>query len=345
MKYILFGVILLSLAGCYAAPTPTPYPLQQYPATWTPAPTPTNTPPAPTATLVIQHTPGALATRDPNARLAPNAPLGTLGFWIKLDETQAPPSKEILARAQILVAPASVARSSAQFLFLETAVAPDGAALAPEWNGIVLPFTATVTAQDIAALRETLRPRLVLASAWVTDTARLGELAPAADGIVLQNFLRAPDAPLDQFPTESEWLRDMDTLAKLAGPETIILNTFDFGASGAALPVTQQWLHLALASHWLATNNAHTFFGVVGALPPTLLAPELTFQLGAPTSGIFKQNGVYQRRFANGLVLVNPTADAHAFFLPRAYRNRAGNVITQIELPPHTGEILEVVEQ
>lgn len=344
MKYILFGVILLSLAGCYATPTPTPYPLQQYPATWTPAPTPTNTPPAPTATLVIQHTPGALATRDPNARLAPNAPLGMLGFWIKLDATQAPPSKEILARAQILVASAPAARSSAQFLFLETAVAPDATALSPEWNGIVLPLTSTMTAQDIAALRETLRPRLVLASVQFTDTARLGELAPVADGIALQNFLRAPDAPLDQFPTESEWLRDVDTLAKLAGPETIILNAFDFGASGAALPVTQQWLRLALASHWLAANNAHTFFRVVGALPSTLLAPELTLQLGAPTSGIFKQNGVYQRRFVNGLVLVNPTADAHAFFLPRAYRNRAGNVITQIELPPHTGEILELVE-
>ncbi len=346
MKYLWFCVILLAATGCYATPTPTPYALQQYPATWTPAPTPTDTPPAPTATLVIQRTPGALATRDPNARLVPNAPLGTLGFWIKLDASQAPPSNETLARAQILVsrAPAPAARSSAQFLFLETAVAPERAALTSEWNGVVLSLTSTVTAAEIAALRETARPRLVLASAWLTDTARLDQLAPVADGLALQNFLRAADAPLEQFPTESEWLQNVDALSKLAGPETVILNAFDFGASNAASALAQQWLHFALASHLLAANNAHTFLSVGGALPPNLLARELALQLDAPVSGVVKQNGVYQRRFIKGLVLVNPTADTHAFFLPRPYRNRTGSVITQIEMPPHTGEILELAE-
>jgi hypothetical protein len=346
MKQSLFLLTMLFLTGCYSTPTPTPYPLQQYPATWTPAPTPTHTPPGPTATLVIQRTPGAFPTRDPNARIFPNVARGTIGLWADVSEEQTQTAAPFVQRAQILVSknPVSKLRRSNQFLFLQTD-APDPAALPPDVNGILLKPT-TLAPNAIGVLRETAAPRLVLASAQLTDTARLGEWLANADGALLQNFLRAADAPPTQFPSEEAWKQDVENLARVsANPNLILLTELDFPKVGEQdLAAVRQWVQYGLASYLLAVNNTRTFIGVAPAAQPYANLPELEIFLGAPIGGISKQNGVYQRRFVKGLVLVNPTSDPRAFYLPRKYRNANGSVITQLEMPPHTGAILELAE-
>lgn len=348
MKFSYLIGMLLFLMGCAANPTPTPLHVQQYPATWTPAPTPTNTPPGPTATLVIQKTRGPLPTRDPNARLIPNVARGAIGLWAAVTDEQTQTAAPLTPRAQILVSenPVSRLRRPNQFLFLQTAAPPDTTALPADVNGIVLTQNGSFSPDTVPELRARVAPRFVLASALITDTARLDEWLGVADGIVLQNFLRTADAPPEQFPSEELWKQDVETLARVsANPDHILLTATDFPTvEEQAIPLVRQWLQYGLASYLLAVNNTHTFFGVSPAAQPYANLPELGIELGAPMGGMYKQNGVYQRRFVKGLVLVNPSSDMHAFYLPRSYRDANGFVLTQIEMPPHTGAILDLAE-
>lgn len=348
MRPILLLAVVWLLTGCSGTHTLTPYPLQQYPATWTPAPTPTSTPYGPTATLVVQHTLLPLPTLDPNSRLSPNVPRGTLGLWADVTDMPNATTQSNAVRARVLLSQNSSGklRSRTQFLLLETGDAPDNSTLTPEFNGIVLTSNTVLTATGIVALRKSVSPRPVLASAFITDAVRLDAIMPHVDGVLLQNFLRTADTPPGEFPTESEWNRQVETLAKIASlPDAIVLTELPFaGGSAQTLPQQQAWTNYALASFLLAANNTHTFFGITGANQPGLILPDPELQLGAPATGIFKANGVYQRGFAQGLVLVNPTSDKHSLSLSRPYRDPLNKAVTQLEMLPHTGMILTLAE-
>lgn len=345
MRPFLLLLAMWLLTGCYSTPPPTPYPLQEYPATWTLAPTPTNTPPGPTATLVIQRTPFALPTRDPNARLLPTVSRGAIGLWAEIADNPSPLVQELAGRAQVLISQNSPGklRKNNQFLIFKGEDAQDNAFLAPEFNGIVLTSDTIWTADKIAGLRQSVSPRLVLASALVTDTARLDAVVPNTDGVLLQNFLRAADTPPDRFPDQVEWKNAVDSLAaRSANPETVILVSTPPDTQGT---LSQQWFNFALASFLLGANNSHTFFGIAGANQPNVLLPNSQTEPGVPMGETFKTNGVYQRRFSRGLVVVNPTGDKHTLIFSSPYRDAANNTLTQLEMPAHTGAILTLAGQ
>jgi hypothetical protein len=95
----------------------------------------------------------------------------------------------------------------------------------------------------------------------------------------------------------------------------------------------------------MGVNNAHTFFGFERALSPQLLAGAIeNLPIGTPLGAPYKQNGVYQRRFTRGLVLVNPSAEPHAFALSRTFRDGNGTILDQVAMPPHTGMVLAITE-
>lgn len=349
MKFGLLLSLLCALAGCVANPPPTPYPLQQYPAIWTPAPTPTNTPPGPTATLVIQNTRAPLPTRDPNARPLPVAPRDALGIWALTRDQSAYAQDAVAQQAQILVTPANEFERIKNDSFIFQIVATESARPLPDaFNGVVMLPTTQAEPEALQALQTALEPRWVLASIFITDTAQLEALRARADGLLLENFLRAPDGAAEQFLDEAAWKQQVNTLATLsANPDALVLTAARIApANQNSSTDYAAWMEYALASFWLGANNTHIFFGAPDAPTQIELGQFLDMEaLGAPQTAVIKANGVYQRRFARGLVLVNPSADKHAFLLPRKYRARNGAIISQIEMPPHTGALLLNADQ
>ncbi len=349
MRAIFLIVLVPFLVGCFEQAAPTPVEIQQYPATWTPAPTPTNTPLPPTATLVIQRTPGTFPTRDPNARILPNTPRSGIGVAMTLTNETPNILAPLAARANVIFTDGSMPIPRGAFVFLNVDAGTLGAAmpLAPQYAGVLYENAAGSDADALSAKRAALTPRLVLASVAVTDTATIEKLAAVTDGLRLENFLRAPEAPNAQFKSEAEWKADVDTLAALSSNVTgIVVTNTRLDAEDKATEVTpEQWLSYALASFLLGASNSHSFFGFESPLAPQVLdTPLWNVQLGSPQAQMFKQNNVYQRRFTNGLVLVNPSASTFAFALARNYLDVNGTRVDQVEMLPHTGMILLNVE-
>ncbi len=340
----LFLLAVLFLSGCLAQATPTPIEVQQYPATWTPAPTPTNTPPGPTATLVIQRTPGALPTRDPNARVLPNAPRTGIGIWMSVNAETPPVLDSLSARANVIVTDGSgnVPRSANTFvLFAPEAGTFDAkTSLASEYAGVVI---APLSSEQAQGMRDALKPRVLLARLPVTGTATYQNLSNNLDGVLVENFLTDANTPLSKFANEVEWKRDVEFVATVTrNPNHVVLVQTQVGEDkGDASATVEQWHSYALASYLLGINNAHAFFGFASANAPQAAdSPLLNLELGSPTGGTIKQNGVYQRRFLHGLVLVNPTEDTHAFTLPRNHVDANGARVNVVNMAPHTGMLL-----
>lgn len=334
-------VVMIWMVACVPAPV-TPIEVVQYPNTYTPGPTSTNTPHPPTATLVIQGTPAQLPTRDPNARRVPGAPRDGMGVWLDVT-TLKPESLTLLApRAQIFVesADSKLAHSPNDFYLLQTEgeTLPDG--FASHYDGVIV---KNADAAVLGGLRAKVAPRLVIGEVTSHEASDAASALANADGICFCNFLREPDAPLDSVKTEAAWKRDIDSLAALTtDPNAIVLTATRF-PDGAAknFQEMQFWLDYAAASFLMGVNNTHAFFGFQGMAAQEFLgSPSIAAKLGEPLGVMFQANGVYQRRFRNGLVLVNPTVEAHSFSLARNYVNLSGTALTNVQMQPATGLML-----
>lgn len=62
--------------------------------------------------------------------------------------------------------------------------------------------------------------------------------------------------------------------------------------------------------------------------------------IGDPIGPYAKVDGVYQRGFTNGKVLVNPGTAAVTVPLGGSYVTLDGSVVTSLTLQPHTGDVL-----
>lgn len=339
---LVFILVTFLAAGCVAAPI-TPFDVVEYPATWTPGPTSTNTPHPPTATLVIQHTPGPLPTRDPNAQRPLNAPRGGIGVW--LDVPSVKPDSVVLlsARAQVFVesADASAPRSAGNFyLFHVTGDAslPDN--FASRYDGV---YVSDASAEILSALQKQITPRRVIAESVLHDADEAASVLQNADGLCFCNFLREANVPRDTVKTEEAWKRDVDLLAALTtDPDAIVFTATRFPDDAIQdFQEMQFWLDYAVASFLLGVNNTHAFFGFQGKGAQEFLSfPSIAAKLGTPIGGVSKANGVYQRRFTGGLVFVNPTLEQRGFALARNYVDLNGATITQVKLQPASGLIL-----
>jgi hypothetical protein len=165
-------------------------------------------------------------------------------------------------------------------------------------------------------------------------------LLTGAVGSTAEAWLKGPAASATSYETESPWKQDVDMLGD------------DNAAGGVALTMTKTWgggtaaqkaaYRLYALASFLLGNTTHSYFYFTGDHrdPATLDSPLYHLPLGAPTGAYARTGGVYQRTFANGRVLVNPSAATVRVALGRAYRTPAGSWVTSISLPPHTAQIL-----
>ncbi len=98
-----------------------------------------------------------------------------------------------------------------------------------------------------------------------------------------------------------------------------------------------------LASFLLISND-HSYYyfndgGSIDYAKPLEWYPEYELQIGEPAGAYYVKDGVYQRDFTNGKVLVNPGNDNVETELDRTYYSD-GEGATKVKLSPRTGKIL-----
>jgi hypothetical protein len=266
-----------------------------------------------------------------------------MGVWLDVAGISPASLSLVAPRAQVFVQaePSTVPRASGNFYFLKINANAPPTDLGTRDDGV---WVENATPTLLAALRERVSPpRLLVAEIELQATETAALFLEHADGICFCNFLREEDTPLDTFKTEAAWKRAVDALATLTSdPDAQVYTATRFSGDAAKNPEEMQlWLDYTAASFLLGASNSHVFFGFQGKAAQEFLdAPIIAAQPGVPVGAMYKANGVYQRRFTDGLVLVNPTLQARSFALPRNYTDLDGVRMTGVSLPPVSGRIL-----
>jgi hypothetical protein len=194
--------------------------------------------------------------------------------------------------------------------------------------------------------RRRLRGRLWFvpnAGSWITTRDRTDYTIP--DGVMIEGFASPSYAPAD-------WRLQMERVLRLARRGRIVI--------AQAYPQDAGTRMYALASY-LLTKGRRSFVNLQAAQGAQWW-PEYGIDLGAPRDGLRLRavGGVYVRRFAHGVALVNPDTVAHTYAVAPPLRlvepygggslgpdadtssmgvrtRDAGGSIT---LPPHGGAVL-----
>lgn len=167
------------------------------------------------------------------------------------------------------------------------------------------------------------------------------QLFGGVDVGMAEGFLRSGRADLTAYPTVADWKANVDMLA-------------DAGARGKSLVVVTKvwntgtqsqkdaWHKFALASFLLGSDGRARFSFLYDiALDPGAWHPWWATSLGAPSGPYTRRSdGAYNREFALGRALVNPTGRIVNVPLGAAYTTLDGSRVTALTLAPHSGEVL-----
>ncbi len=157
---------------------------------------------------------------------------------------------------------------------------------------------------------------------------------------VAEGFMRGEVTGINDFRREDRWKKDVDMLvdAGNSGMSVATMTKIWIGASSSQI---NQWRNYATASFLLGTDGSHTFFfNAEGPGKPPAPHPLDNIDLGQPDGPYAKIDGVYQRSFSKGRVLVNPTGSGRTVDLGGTYTTIYGKSKTSVYLGPNTGIIL-----
>lgn len=363
-------LLVMTMTGCSlarpgsSAPESTPV---RYPATWTPAPTETARPPTATPTLVVASRPLTVTLSAERLRKVPLSSYATIGAWADTTNLNKEYLHDVAQLVRLATGPQAfnlrhINPQIVALARLEATSVPqtvvnrartqvrnyDGALLdnLPVESGDSLGSTATL----LDSLRPTLGTRLLIASMGdVSSTvassrwSELGAWLSRADGICLCTFLRSPNGSLQNFKDEVSWKKEVDTLARLSALNSIVLVASQFNLKNVEATAMQQWFEYALASFLVGTRGTRAYFSFQGTRADDLMTSNsLRAELGYPLGTYYQSYGMYARRYAHGMVLVNPGIYPREMPLARTYTTSQGLDLTRALLQPHTGLILLV---
>lgn len=184
--------------------------------------------------------------------------------------------------------------------------------------------------------------------AWEDGTAfaarpvEAQDLAAIADGVHIGAFLRAPISGTRDFKGEAAWKRDIDFLSSISANDQVVLVSTRLGRADVSADLAEQWLNYAVASFLLGKNGARTYFQLdVGGPVSSADTPVLNVPIGAPEGSYTKlASGIFQRKFANGIALVNPGERSQSADLDTEYATLSGARVKRVTLSPDTGIVL-----
>lgn len=360
---LVFGALLI---GCTPAQPVTPFAVVQFPPTWTPGPTATATPIPPTATLVVQGTRVPPTTPNPNLKPLPSSPRDGIGIWFETQDVQLDAILSDAPNIQVVTGPRALAfeqQHPGTFAFLRlsagdiiSATAENG--MLTKYSGILFQNREDVPEgtlddlnADIEEAHRRVGTRLLIAAAplWTDGASYFANrdaadaLLPSLDGICMCNFMRRADAQLDDFKSVTAWRQDVSALATLSSRSNlIVLVSVPFAErTSKSKGSAADWLDYSLGSFLLGINNRHAFFNVRGNRTNGLvMAPQFETKIGSPLGTLYPITGVYERRFTQGVVVVNPSSEMRTRVFSRPFQDANNRIVTRATLNPHSAIIL-----
>jgi hypothetical protein len=188
-------------------------------------------------------------------------------------------------------------------------------------------------------VRSTVSPSLVIGNG-LKDGPSLAEssvLFNGMDGGIAEAFLRNATQGAASYPTETTWQQHVNMLANAPKPIMAMTKVWS-SPTGDQL---SQWRMFSLASFLLGTNGSDYFYFSSSSTEKPISVVPWTVDIGDPSGAYAAKDGVYQRGFAKGLVLVNPTTNAVTVPLSGSYVRMDGSSVSgSLTMTPDTGEIL-----
>jgi hypothetical protein len=154
-------------------------------------------------------------------------------------------------------------------------------------------------------------------------------------------FVRPATSAVNFYKNEVNWRYDVDMLVDAAARGQFVTAITKVWTNSTA---TQQdaWHRYALGTFLLGYRPGSAFFTFRTDKRLTPPSRYWDVDLGLPVGGYAKIGGVYQRTFALGRVLVNPTTATVTVNLGGVFTDLDGRSVTSVTLAPHTAEILRL---
>jgi hypothetical protein len=163
-------------------------------------------------------------------------------------------------------------------------------------------------------------------------------LTAGVDGGMVELFIRPPFVSLSQYRSVSQWKADVNMLVDAGASGRTLLVVTKAWASGTAAQ-KDRWHRYALGTFLLGTNG-RSYFSFLSDRNTAKPSSYWSVQLGSPVTTYALIGGVYQRTFANGKVLVNPSTSTYTVSLGRRYETLGGQIVTSVTLGAHSAAIL-----
>ncbi len=178
--------------------------------------------------------------------------------------------------------------------------------------------------------------------AYFDASASTAQLLTPLDMGLSETFVRTAMQTMTSVPRpESAWKQDVDMLVEAGNRGKQVMAMTKVWRTDATQAQKDQAHQYALATFLLGDNGTHHFtFSGGRSENPTEGHAWWDIDLGAPLGGYAKVGGVYQRAFAKGKVLVNPTGTSVTVDLGGVYVDLGGVARTSVTLPAGTGRVL-----
>jgi hypothetical protein len=167
-------------------------------------------------------------------------------------------------------------------------------------------------------------------------------LSSGINGAVPEAWLRGAWTSAAFYPSEAAWKQGVDMLTDAGARGDSVMTITKVWSNGTDAQKAA-WYHFALASFLLGNDGKSFFFFSSKPGDSTVDRPESHINLGPALAAYAKIGGVYQRDFAGGKVLVNPTKSAVTVQVAGVYFDTDGSLITgSVTLPAFGAKILHV---
>jgi hypothetical protein len=166
-------------------------------------------------------------------------------------------------------------------------------------------------------------------------------LSDGVHGALSEIWIRTAHQSITSYPTELQWNKNVNQLVDLGlnGERTAaMVKMWSTGTTAQK----DAFHRFALATFLLGSDGTSSFHASYTEGQVLLDHPYWKTDIGQPTSGYALTDGVYQRSFSTGRVLVNPTTISRTIDLGATYVGLDGVSRTTITMAPSTGEVMRL---
>jgi hypothetical protein len=165
------------------------------------------------------------------------------------------------------------------------------------------------------------------------------QLLRGLDGGMAEAWLRGAKNPIGSYPSEAVWKENVDMLADAGALGGSVLAVTKVWTNGSQAQ-KDAWYAFALAS-FLLGSDGHSYLSFSYAPGDATVAyPWNAVDLGKPSAPYSKSSNVYQRSFAGGRVLVNPTATTYTVKLGKTFHTLDGRAVNSVTLGADAAVVL-----